>query len=242
VDARGLRTNDDRSIERRSSLRSVNRGGSVSDASYASMAYLADLTGGRAFHNSNDLAQCLLAAVSDGDSTYSLDFYPDVPWDGTFHKLSLSVSRPGVKLRYRMGYFASKPTYPPAGAAGLQDALAKSQNLSAIGLAVGVSAQDGGYKLTIAVDPRELRLTNDGENKVGAIELEVLPCRADEHTSGGKVTKLNIRLAPAKYLEALRQGLRFTTSVQTPPGTQQIRIGVEDVNSGAVGTVLLAAR
>src|SRR5258708_5328023 len=52
------------------------------------MERLAELTGGKAFVNNNDLTRAIREAVDDGAVLYSLGFYIDAhSADGTFHEL-----------------------------------------------------------------------------------------------------------------------------------------------------------
>jgi len=72
------------------------------------MKELASATGGQAFTNTNDLARVMRAAADDSEASYTLGFYPhDIRWDNKYHALKVEVSRHGVHLRYRQGYFAN---------------------------------------------------------------------------------------------------------------------------------------
>jgi VWFA-related protein len=77
------------------------RGSSPVDSGYETMESLAEETGGRSFHHINDLNSAILAAAADSRVTYSLAFYPPEPaLDDSYHRLEVSVDRPGVTLRY----------------------------------------------------------------------------------------------------------------------------------------------
>ena len=71
------------------------------------MRDVADLTGGRAFYNHNDIGDEVAAAYEDAKSFYALAFTParNKP-DGKVHTLRVECSRPGAHLRYRKSYFA----------------------------------------------------------------------------------------------------------------------------------------
>jgi hypothetical protein len=47
-----------------------------------------------------------MAAADDIRGTYSLGFYPANPADNRWHRLSVTVTRPGVVVRHRQGYLA----------------------------------------------------------------------------------------------------------------------------------------
>ena len=86
------------------------RGLSVSPKAYVnieSMKEMAQETGGKAFYNSNGIAQEVRAALDDSKDAYILTFDPvNYKADKALHRLRLQTSRPGVRLRYRPAYFA----------------------------------------------------------------------------------------------------------------------------------------
>lgn len=68
---------------------------------------LAEDTGGKAIFNNNDLNLGLQQVLNDTESYYLLAFEPTVSYrDGRFRKLEVRVTRPGLKVRTRKGYFA----------------------------------------------------------------------------------------------------------------------------------------
>jgi VWFA-related protein len=71
------------------------------------MYALAEDTGGKAIFNNNDLNFGLQQVMNDTESYYLLAFEPTVSYrDGRFRKLEVRVTRPGLKVRTRKGYFA----------------------------------------------------------------------------------------------------------------------------------------
>ena len=71
---------------------------------------MAAWTGGEAFINRNDLAVSMRTSIDDGSTYYTLEYYPDNrKWDGEFRAIQIKADRPGVKLRYRLGYYAVDP-------------------------------------------------------------------------------------------------------------------------------------
>ena len=68
----------------------------------------ADASGGYAFFPNNlvDLNEVLSRLREGMRSQYSLGFHPGKKLDGTWRKIEIRCKRPGVKLRYREGYFA----------------------------------------------------------------------------------------------------------------------------------------
>ena len=117
---------------------------------------LAQDTGGHAITNTNDLRAGLARISEDLRHYYALVYAPvDSANDGRFRRISVRVSRPGVRVRTRKGYFAA-----PRGAAGLpadelllREALATKDPARDLELRPGV-LHFGGSALAQAVEPR----------------------------------------------------------------------------------------
>ena len=86
------------------------RGLSASPNAYINimtMQEFADQTGGKAFYNNNDLTSLMRSALEDSRKGYLLTYSPnDLRADGSFHAIRIKTVHGGVKLRYRLGYFA----------------------------------------------------------------------------------------------------------------------------------------
>ena len=70
----------------------------------------ADLTGGRALRNTNDLLAGVKAAAEDMRGTYSVGFYAPQEPDERWHTFTVKVHRPGVKGVHRQGYLSAAAT------------------------------------------------------------------------------------------------------------------------------------
>ena len=71
------------------------------------MEAVAEATGGIAYYNTNGLKEAVGKAIENGQNYYTLSYVPPDPiYDGKFHKISVKVNVPGVKLSYRKGYYA----------------------------------------------------------------------------------------------------------------------------------------
>ena len=72
---------------------------------------LADMSGGRAFYDTNDFAGSIRRVIDDSADTYILGYYPDHnKWNGEFREIKVKVDRPGVEVHARKGYFAVAET------------------------------------------------------------------------------------------------------------------------------------
>jgi len=126
IDVRGLTPGGEFDSARSGSGSAAAGVQSTSDALVASfltnmqirttMTTMAELTGGRAFFNSNDIAGSINEALNDGSNYYSLSYVPlNRKWDGKFRKLSVRLKRRHLRLYYRQGYYAEDPNKPRKG-------------------------------------------------------------------------------------------------------------------------------
>ncbi len=68
---------------------------------------LSEMSGGRAFSNTNDFAGAIRQVIDDSSASYVLDYYPDHDnWNGEFREIKVKVNRPGAEVHARRGYFA----------------------------------------------------------------------------------------------------------------------------------------
>lgn len=82
-------------------------------ASQSAMIELAEQTGGKAFINHNDIDRAVELAAMDAGVFYTVAYYPqNKKWNGEYRKITIKVTRPGVKLRYRRGYYAVQSPQP----------------------------------------------------------------------------------------------------------------------------------
>ncbi|HEY2933387.1 MAG TPA: VWA domain-containing protein [Acidobacteriota bacterium] len=81
-----------------------------SDQNESTLRFLSVSTGGFLIRNTNDF-EIGLQRINDDISTYYLLSYrpTNVEFDGKFREIRVEVTRPGVKVRARNGYFATPP-------------------------------------------------------------------------------------------------------------------------------------
>jgi VWFA-related protein len=64
-------------------------------------------TGGKAFYNSNGIADAIETAVEQGSNYYTFSYTPaNAVYDGKFRKIKVQLAQKGYTLHYRQGYYA----------------------------------------------------------------------------------------------------------------------------------------
>jgi len=78
---------------------------------------VAENTGGQAFTNTNEFETGIEQIFAENGSYYLLGFYPtDARSDGRYRRLEVRVNRPGLTVRSRSGYSATRAAEPDGGA------------------------------------------------------------------------------------------------------------------------------
>ncbi|HXE89412.1 MAG TPA: VWA domain-containing protein [Terriglobales bacterium] len=210
------------------------------------MQDLAQQTGGRAYYNRNDIDNAVALVASDGSAYYNLGYYPDKKkFDGSFRKIKVTVSRPGVELRYRRGYYAVDPMKI--------DAKQRDAEMQALML------RGSGDATMVTFDARVVPpLTPAAQAKVTIQFLVPANSFSSEETSGGRRINLDFfvtaltpdgkvgantgqtvdaTLAPDQFAQVQQQGLMLPMEVTVPAGVYDLRLAVRDNRTGYFGTL-----
>jgi VWFA-related protein len=199
------------------------------DFNYETLETLAGETGGKAFHNINDLSAAIQEAAGDARVSYSLAFSPAAgSLDGSYHRLEVTVKRSSVKLRYRPGYVAAPGT---AVAPPLAEAIANPVALAGIGFTVHLDPVEGGYKASVTIDAHTLTLEPKDGMWVGSLQFLVVVGREEQ------LTTIPLNFTEATMHQIQDRGLALGARVKTPPGTTGFSLGFRDAPSGMVGTL-----
>lgn len=223
--------------------------------SQANMRLIADLTGGRAFLNSNDISGAIRAAMDDSQVSYTLGFSPTHnQWDGSYREIKVKVressGRGSLETRYRKGYYAAPLE---SGDSALREtALANllQSPLSATGIGVRarlvekyISGDNTTSQLQLVIDAHDIIFNPDDQQRwVGDIDMS-LEVRDGNGKPLHKLAR-NLHLAANKdtYDQYLQSGVSVRINVQTPTGAAGARIAIRDIVSGLTGSVDLPVR
>ena len=68
---------------------------------------IAQQTGGKAYYNTNGLKEVIAEIVANGSNYYTLAYSTtNQKWEGQFRHIKLKLSRAGLHVQYRQGYYA----------------------------------------------------------------------------------------------------------------------------------------
>ncbi|MGZ4875097.1 MAG: VWA domain-containing protein [Candidatus Angelobacter sp.] len=216
------------------------------DTVHTSMQEIAERTGGRAFYNRNEIGDAIIESMDDGTTYYTLAYSPgNHDWNGKFRRISVKSKRPGVKLRYRLGYFAIPPganRSPQEQAAAFAQAMDISSPVStAILFKARVIPPSATTKNQIVVNyliPAAGLSFEDGADNLHHASVN---CSVEVFSSNGELVKkdgtnLTAALQPDVYDKVVRDGFPCQEKLVLPLGEYTLRLGVRDNATGMIGT------
>ncbi|HEX4605910.1 MAG TPA: VWA domain-containing protein [Candidatus Angelobacter sp.] len=238
--------------------RSLGRGGrlgtAISNESaqlqnvHGAMQEMADRTGGKAFYNTNAIDGAIRQSIDDGSTYYTLAYYPENKnWNGKFRKIQVKVNQHGVKLHYRMGYYAVDPR-----AFAEQN---QKQQMAAFELALSPDSpistalpfnalvippaekSPGTVRVNFGVDPHALSFEKQADGLEHAtVECTVQVFSAKGKPMGGKLTTVNAALKKETFDKVMQDTFPCQQAVDLGPGNYFLRLGVRDDRTGLIGT------
>lgn len=211
------------------------------------LATLSTDTGGRAFFDLGDLSDALPKIQQDNGGYYLVGYYlnANMKRDGSWHAVRVKINAPGVKVRYRNGYYAPRD---------FQHLEKQSRDEQ---LAEAIHSDNPVVELPIAVETAMFRLSDEqvyvpisaklsstalnwaethGRRQAEfdfAAELRAIP-------SGQIVAQLrdtiNVQLDPQRYQQVRQSNLVYQGGVVLPPGTYHLKFVARENESGKIGT------
>ena len=210
------------------------------------MKILAERTGGKAFYNTNDLSGSIRHAIDDSRVTYTLGYYPQVSWDGSFHQIRVRVNIPGAEVRARSGYFAlpEPPVLPAKDSRAIVTQAATSPlEATGIGLQVellpSVPSTVSTMTVKVHVNPHDLQIEKSAEHWVGTLQSVFLQLNKHGEIISAGDQIFHLDLDPGAYEQALKGDLMDTRPLQILPNASQLCVVVRDLSNGNIGSIFI---
>jgi VWFA-related protein len=223
------------------------RGLSISTSSDAqeTMREIARETGGRAYVNQNEIKFGVQRAFEDVTATYTLGYYPEnKKFDGKYRSIKIKVKKDGVELQHRRGYYAFDPTqlkgYNPQQevTAALNDVVPST--LIAFSARVRpASANSAPDKVGVdfLVDASTLTTQDTSSGKRLNVAFYATVFSPQGKMLSERSQKVDQSFAPDVYKQVLEKGILLHMDIDPQPGNNQVRLAVQDVETGLVGTI-----
>ena len=205
---------------------------------WSTMDILAEVTGGRAFRNTNELTVGARAAAADLRASYSVGFYVPENSDNRWRAFDVRVSRPGVRVLHRKGYMALAPVKEPVNwtQAEWQAAMQNPLGSTAIRLDARADVVPNGLSVLIQMAADDLYYTRANGSPVTDLEIAFGERNAKEWTrvrrDGAVIT---IKENPQQAVKP--SIVRFSKTWTIEPDTTQVRLIVRDRMTGRFGVL-----
>jgi VWFA-related protein len=219
-----------------------------------SLRVLSDNTDGRAIVNRNDLATGMKQIIRDASGYYLLGYNSSqAPTDGKFHEIKVKVTRKGVDVRARKGYWAytnedaARATAPPkpeapAAITTALNSIAEPARGRAARFWLGTMRGDSGKsRVTFAWEPVPPEGTDRREDSVPARVLltavaadgrPVFKGRVPDDGANGEPAGSAVGAPTTGAASPVATGA--TTTFDAPPGQLQLRMVVENARGQVV--------
>src|SRR6266849_634937 len=220
---------------------------SLEAANHTNLSNFAEMTGGRAFYNSNDLSAGMRQASDDAANYYVLGYYLERKNDRAgWRKLKVKVDKPGAHLLSRSGFFVSNATLNPEMGKKYDIQAALQSPLDSTSLPIGVRWLGFGpsqgdkkrkVRFAVAVPAQTITVVGSDDNHF-SVDL-VLAARGPDGKAVGSLEQsingTNIKSADvdkARQSPFVHQG-----TLDLPPGEYNVRIILRDNKNGNIGSL-----
>jgi VWFA-related protein len=212
-------------------------------SSQETLVTLAGDTGGRAFLDSNDFSRVFTGVQQDTAKYYVIGYHSSNPArDGKYRHIAVSITRPGVKLEYRKGYYAPadfKHSNQDDRERQLQEELASE--LPSTDLPVYLSAgyfrlSEGKFfvPVSIVVPGSEIPFINKSNQDKAT--LDVIGAVEDDKKHPMDEIRDTVKLAVNTSTDVKRKNVQYNNQFYLPPGQYHVKFVVRENETGRMGS------
>jgi VWFA-related protein len=210
-------------------------------ASMDTVQEFAYLTGGRTYMQ--DIRTAVTEAVDEARVGYLIEYDPSPQkWDGKFHKIRVTCTRPKVRIETKKGYYA----YPPQGLStdqqnlSLKAAATSPFDAAEIGLRVTVLPGAGGpdtRRLHIRLSSQDVMWLRIEDTYYADLEMMFVEFGAAGPDAASEPVPVTLRRPAVPSGGSQQADVSVNQDLTISGTTRKIRIVVLDRDSDAVGSV-----
>jgi VWFA-related protein len=212
-----------------------------------SLNEFAEMTGGKAFYNSNDLAGSFKRAADDSSSYYLVGYYLDTKNNHAgWRQLKVGVDKKDTEVRARKGFFVTKATIDADSTRDYDLHTALTSPIEATGVPVtlkwtGISGEGDKKKAAflIQIPPNGVTLEG-GEQARLSFDVAVTAYRINGKTDQPVLTlaqKVDTAVSPQQLAMVRAKGVSVSKDLALGPGEYAVRLVVRDSATGKIGSV-----
>ncbi|HXC41952.1 MAG TPA: VWA domain-containing protein [Candidatus Dormibacteraeota bacterium] len=206
----------------------------------------ADMTGGKAFYNTNDLASSLKRAADDASSYYLASYYLDTHSNNSgWRQLKVKVDKKDAEVRAREGFFVTNATMNPdvTRSSDLTYALRSPIEGTGVPLSLkwlGTSGEGANKKAEFLIHMSADGLSIESGN--GHLNFDFAAVAYLTNGKTGKATKtvgkaVNTTVPDAQMASLRASGIDMKNALELGPGNYVVRVVIRDNVTGKIGSV-----
>jgi hypothetical protein len=208
------------------------------------LAQMASDTGGQ-FHSGNDMHKGIRDVVRRSVSYYILTYsLPPHEADGSYHKITLELTRPGLSLSCRKGYYTPKEelTFENRKKEDLIDALGGPGNMKEIPMTLSYNyfqEDESTYAVSFItnIDIKKLRFPEEDGRRKNQFSFVLVAFDENDHYINGLEKLIDFRLLESNYSNLVRKGLTSRVELKLPVGRYKIKAVVREDTQGKLGSI-----
>jgi VWFA-related protein len=208
----------------------------------------ADMTGGKAFYNTNDLASSFKRAADDASSYYLAGYYLDTHNNHAgWRKLKVEVDKKDTEVRARKGFFVTNATIHSEMTRNSDLAYALTSPIEGTGVPLTVtwvgSSGEGAKKVAqflVRMPPNSVSIESAGGQNHLNFDFATAAFANDSKDGKPVLTSaktINAPLSDAQLATLRTSGVGFRNSMELSPGQYTVRVVIRDNVTGKVGSV-----
>jgi hypothetical protein len=244
VSIRGVTTYDNEELADSQQRWMISMREDNKQAQHASLAHLAEETGGSFFQN-NSFLQPIQKSVQRESAYYILTYsMPAHKPDGSYHSIKIEITRPGVKFNYRKGYYSAKEEtmYENTKREDIIDALNAPGNMNAIPMTLSYNyyrEDDAVYAASFIsnVNIRGLQFSKEEDRLRNQVSLILAAYDENEKFINGVEKVIDFQLLEGSYAGLQNRGISSKVELKLPPGRYKIKAVVREGNQGKMGSI-----
>jgi VWFA-related protein len=223
----------------------MSRQSAAHTSSIQTMEEIANMTGGKAFYNRNDIDRSIQEATQDSALYYVLSYRLDTSnRKPGWRKLNVKVNRDDTTIRARKGFFITQSTVDPQKSRDIDiyNALQSPLNYTSLPLYARISEVKGdGSKRKVSFEiylgANSAMIDQENGNQMN-LEFGADVRNDKGQTKGHILQTVTTKLKPEGIKQLRENGITYRNTVEVPLGDYQVHFMVRDNLSGRIGTIV----
>lgn len=202
-------------------------------------------TGGLFFHNDNNFYKAMKNVAQRQSHRYVMSYgMPPHKADGAYHKIRLEVTRPGLQISYRKGYYTQKEqlSFENSKKEDLLAALTGLGNMNEIPMTLSYNysmEDDSTYSVSFitSANIRGVQFPEEESRRRNIISFVLVAFDENDRYISGLEKSIDFRLLDDSLAGLREQGLNSRVEFKLPVGRYKIKAVVRESTQGKVGSI-----